>query len=385
MALHFEQDEYAGRLDKLTASMKAEKLDAMLLFSQESMYWLTGYDTFGFCFFQCLVVKADGTMTLLTRSADLRQARHTSNIERIVVWTDRTNADPALDLKNLLSDLDLLGERIGVEYDTHGLTGANCRKLDNQLQSFAELVDASYLVSRLRLIKSPAEIAYVRRAAELADAALDAALPLIKPGADEADILAAMQAAVFAGGGDYPANEFIIGSGEDALLCRYKAGRRKLDASDQLTLEWAGVYAHYHAAMMRTVIIGEPTPRHVELYEACREALDSIAAILKPGTSFGDIFDAHAEVMDNRGLTRHRLNACGYSVGARFTPSWMEHQMFHAGNPLQIAPNMTLFVHMIIMDSEAGAAMTLGQTFLTTEAEPESLSAKPLGLIIAPQ
>jgi hypothetical protein len=190
MALHFEREEYAARLSKLTASMGEEKLDAILLFAQESMYWLTGYDTFGFCFFQCLVVKADGNMTLLTRSADLRQARQTSNIERIMVWTDRTNADPALDLKNLLSDLDLLGARIGVEYDTHGLTGANCHKLDNQLQSFAELVDASYVVSRLRLIKSPAEIVYARRAAELADAALDAAMPLIKPGGSEADILA---------------------------------------------------------------------------------------------------------------------------------------------------------------------------------------------------
>jgi Xaa-Pro dipeptidase len=383
MALHFEREEYAARLDKLTTRMGEEKLDAMLLFAQESMYWLTGYDTFGFCFFQCLVVKADGTMTLLTRSADLRQARQTSNIERIVVWTDRTNADPALDLKNLLSDLDLLGERIGVEYDTHGLTGANCRKLDNQLQSFAELVDASYVVSRLRLIKSPAEIAYARRAAELSDAALDAALPLIKPGADEADILAAMQGAVFSGGGDYPANEFIVGSGEDALLCRYKAGRRQLTAADQLTLEWAGAFAHYHAPMMRTVIIGEPTPRHVELYEACRQSLNAITAILKPGTTFGEVFDAHADVMDEHGLTRHRLNACGYSVGARFTPSWMEHQMFHAGNPLEIAPDMTLFVHMIIMDSETGTAMTLGQTYLTTADAPESLSAKSLDLIIA--
>jgi Xaa-Pro dipeptidase len=383
MALHFEREEYAARLDKLTASMREEKLDAILLFAQESMYWLTGYDTFGFCFFQCLVVKADGNMTLLTRSADLRQARQTSNIERIMVWTDRTNADPALDLKNLLSDLDLLGARIGVEYDTHGLTGANCHKLDNQLQSFAELVDASHVVSRLRLIKSPAEIVYARRAAELSDAALDAAMPLIKPGGSEADILASMQGAVFSGGGDYPANEFIIGSGEDALLCRYKSGRRQLEANDQLTLEWAGVFAHYHAPMMRTVILGEPTPRHVELYEACRLSLDAITTILKPGTTFGEVFDAHSEVMDERGLTRHRLNACGYSVGARFTPSWMEHQMFHTGNPLEIAPDMTLFVHMIIMDSETGTAMTLGQTYLTTQDEPESLSAKPLDLIIA--
>ncbi len=381
MALHFERQEYTGRLERLLEKMREEKLDALLLFAQESMYWLTGYDTFGYCFFQTLVVKADGSMALLTRSADLRQARQTSVIENVVVWVDRVNADPTLDLKNLLSDMDLLGARIGVEYDTHGMTGRVARLLDNQLASFAQIIDASYVVSGLRLVKSAAEVAHAKRAAELADDALDAALPLIRAGGSEADILAAMQGAVFRGGGDYPANEFIIGSGADALLCRYKAGRRILDGNDQLTLEWAGASAHYHAAMMRTVVIGEPGARHRELYKACREAITAIEDVLRPGNTFGDVFDTHARILDERGLTRHRLNACGYSLGARFSPSWMEHQMFHVGNPQEILPNMTLFTHMIIMDSEAGTAMTLGHTYLTTDDAPQALSRHPLDLI----
>jgi len=382
MALHFERTEYAARLERLLERMREEKLEAMLLFAQESMYWLTGYDTFGYCFFQTLVVKADGTMALLTRSADLRQARHTSVIDNVVVWVDRVNADPTLDLKNLLSDFDLLGARIGVEFDTHGMTGRVARLLDNQLASFGQIIDASYIVSGLRLVKSPAEVAHARRAAELADDALDAALPLIRAGGSEADILAAMQGAIFSGGGDYPANEFIIGSGEDALLCRYKSGRRTLAASDQLTLEWAGVSAHYHAAMMRTVVIGEPSARHRELYKACLEAITAIEDVLRPGNTFGDVFDVHARILDERSLTRHRLNACGYSLGARFSPSWMEHQMFHVGNPQEILPNMTLFTHMIIMDSDTGAAMTLGHTYLTTEEAPQPLSRHGLDLII---
>ncbi|MBB4063409.1 M24 family metallopeptidase [Gellertiella hungarica] len=380
MGLHFTTAEYADRLSRLTARMKEDKLDALLLFAQESMYWLTGYDTFGYCFFQTLVVKADGTMTLLTRSADLRQARHTSVIENISIWVDRVNADPAVDLRNLLSDMDLLGCRIGIEYDTHGMTGRAARLIDNQLMTFCQLIDASYLVSQLRLVKSPAEIAHVERAAELADDAYDAGLEQIRAGASEADILAAMQGAVFLGGGDYPANEFIIGSGADALLCRYKAGRRTLDVQDQLTLEWAGASAHYHAAMMRTVVIGAPTPRHVELYEACRETIQAIEAVLRPGHTFGDVFDVHARIMDERDLARHRLNACGYSLGARFSPSWMEHQMFHAGNPQPIEADMSLFVHMIIMDSDTGTAMTLGQTYLTTADAPRSLSRHSLEL-----
>lgn len=381
MALHFERSEFASRLARVTEQMREEKLDALLIFAQESMYWLAGYDTFGYCFFQTLVVKADGTMALITRSADLRQAKHTSILEDVHVWVDRVNADPTVDLKNLLVEMDLLGARIGVEYDTHGMTGRVARLLDAQLSSFGQISDASYLVSRLRLIKSPAEVAYVERAAALADDALDQAIRLTKAGADEADILAAMQGAVFSGGGDYPANEYIIGSGADALLCRYKAGRRKLDANDQLTIEWAGTYAHYHVAMMRTIVVGEPTHRHRELFSACLENLQAIETVLTPGHTFGDVFDMHAKIMDERGLARHRLNACGYSLGARFSPSWMEHQMFHVGNPQPIEPNMSLFVHMIIADSDSGTAMTLGQTYLTTSGAPRALSRHGLDFL----
>jgi Xaa-Pro dipeptidase len=382
MALHFERAEYDARRDRLVMEMAEQKLDAVLLFAQESMYWLTGYDTFGYCFFQCLVVKADGSMVLMTRSADLRQARHTSTIDNIVVWTDRENANPAVDLRNILNDLDLLGCRIGVEYDTHGLTGRNAHLLDDQLKTFGTIADISGMVGNLRLLKSPPEIRKIERAAALADDALDAALPLIRQGGDEGEILAAMQAAIFAGGGDYPANEFIIGSGADALLCRYKAGRRKLSKNDQLTLEWAGVYHHYHAAMMRTVVIGKVSKRHQELYDAAREALLAVEKVMVPGNSFGDVFDAHAKVMEAHGLTRHRLNACGYSLGARFSPSWMDAPMFYAGNEVEIAPSMSLFAHMIIMDSDNETAMTLGRTYLTTDGAPRPLSRHDLDLIV---
>jgi Xaa-Pro dipeptidase len=382
MALHFERDEFAARMERLQEAMRERKLDAVLLFSQESMYWLTGYDTFGFCFFQSLVVKADGSMVLLTRSADLRQARHTSIIDNIVVWTDRADANPAFDLRNLLSDLGLLGMKIGVEYQTHGLTAANGKRLDEQLNTFAALSDFSGVVDALRSIKSPAELEKVRRAAELGDAALERAMPLIKAGADEGCILAAMHAAIFEGGGDYPANEFIIGSGPDALLCRYKAGRRKLDPQDQLTLEWAGVYHHYHAALMRTAVIGSPTQRHLELQAAAHEALLSVETAMTPGASFGDVFQAHADVMDRHNMTRHRLNACGYSLGARFTPSWMDMPMFYAGNPVTVQPGMVLFAHMIIMDSESNTAICLGRTSLINDEGTQALSRLPLDLIV---
>ena len=380
--LHFTDSEFASRKARLLDAMKLQELDAVLLFAQESMYWLTGYDTFGFCFFQCLVVKSNGDMTLLTRSADLRQARHTSNLEHIVLWIDGNHANPTHDLRDLLSQMDLLGTRIGIEYDTPGLNAANGRKLDETLRTFSDTSDASGLVHGLRLVKSAEEIAYVRQAATHADAAFDAALKLTKAGADEGKILAAMQGAVLEAGGDYAGNGFIIGSAADALLCRYKSGRRKLSPNDQLTLEWAGVAAQYHVAMMRTLVVGTPKPDHERFFEASRDALLAVEKSMVPGRNFGDIFDAHTRTMDEAGLARHRLNACGYSVGARYAPCWMDGPMFYAGNPTEVVPDMTLFAHMIIVDSDSETAMCLGQTYLTTETGPEPLSSHGLEFIV---
>ncbi|MCB1449769.1 MAG: aminopeptidase P family protein, partial [Nitratireductor sp.] len=188
--------------------------------------------------------------------------------------------------------------------------------------------------------------------------------------------------AIFSRGGDYPGNEFIIGSGKDALLCRYKSGRRKLSKNDQLTLEWAGTMAHYHAAMMRTLIIGKPTARHEELYAAARDALVEVRDAMVVGNKISDMFDAHVRVLDNAGLVRHRLNACGYSLGARFSPSWMDTPMIYAGNDMEIRENMVFFIHMIIADSDTDTAMTLGQSYITTPSGPESLTRHEIDLIV---
>lgn len=379
MALHFTADEFGARKRRFLAALAERKLDGALLFAQESMYWLTGYDTFGFCFYQCLYVGADGRMALLTRSADLRQAQHTSTLQDIRIWRDGRAANPVAETVAMLRDLGA-GKRLGVEFDSYGLTHANGKKLEAAFAGVAELVDASDIMVRLRSVKSPAEIAYVRRAAELSDAADRAALAAVRAGADEGEILAAQHSAIFAGGGDYPGNEFIIGSGRDALLCRYKAGRRALDANDQITLEFAGAYRHYHAAIMRTVVVGEPRPLHLRYHAAAKEALLACEAAMKPGATAGDVFQAHCGVFDSHGLASHRLNACGYSLGAKFTPSWMDWPMFYASNDWVLEPGMVLFAHMILMDSESETAMCLGRTYLVGQQGAEGLNCADLDL-----
>ena len=166
MALHFSKEEFSKRKKKVLKSMRNQHLDALLMFRQESMYWLTGYDTFGYVFFQTLVLDKKGNTILLTRAPDLRQAQNTSNIEDIRIWVDKDGSNPANDLKNILEELSLKGKKVGIEYEAYGLTGRNALRLNKSLKSYCNIEDQSELISKIRVIKSQEEIVYVKKAAE---------------------------------------------------------------------------------------------------------------------------------------------------------------------------------------------------------------------------
>ena len=382
MALHFSKEEFKSRKSNIINSMKEQNIDALLMFRQESMYWLTGYDTFGYVFFQTLVLDQKENLILLTRAPDLRQAQNTSNIDDIRIWVDKDGSNPTDDLKIILDELNLKGKKIGIEYEAYGLTGRNAIKLNQSLENYCSIEDKSELITKLRVVKSDEEITYVRKAANLADLALDEVWKYAKSGASEAKILAEMNRVIFEGGGDYPANEFIIGSGKNALLCRYQAEKQILNKEDQLTIEWAGTYRHYHSAMFRTILIGKANQKHFKMHEACVEALTNCENKLKPGNKIGEIFDIHAKTFDNHGFKNARMNACGYSLGATFSPNWMDWPMLYTGNPYIIQPGNVFFMHMILMDSESNLAMNLGETYLVTENGNERLGKQKLDLVI---
>ena len=382
MGLHFSKEEFSSRKLKVLKKMEEQNIDALLMFRQESMYWLTGYDTFGYVFFQTLVLDQKGNTVLLTRAPDLRQAQNTSNIEDIRIWIDKDGSNPTDDLKNILNELNLKGKNLGIEYEAYGLTGRNTLRLNKSLENYCKIVDKSNLITNLRVVKSAEEIFYVRKAAELADKALEEVWKHAKVGASESTILAKMNSIIFEGGGDYPANEFIIGSGKNALLCRYQSEKQILKNPDQLTIEWAGTYKHYHSAMFRTMPIGKANPKHYKMHEACVEALKNCEKKLKPGNKIGEVFDVHAKTFDDLGYNKARMNACGYSLGTTFSPNWMDWPMIYKNNPYIIQPGNVFFMHMILMDSESELAMNLGETYLVTKNGIERLGKQKLDLVI---
>jgi len=381
MALHFSTRELADRRRRACRAMIARGLDGLLLFRQESMYYLTGYDTSGYSMFQGMYLGADGSLALCTRSADLRQARITSVVEDIRIWRDRQGASPGQDLRDMLDSHGCRGKRLGLEYHAYGLTAQRGQMVDSALHGFCRTEDASDLVRLLRLVKSPAELQYIRRAGQLADAALAVANRLTVPGAAPGAIYGEMMKTILSGDGDPSASRWPMGSGREALLVRYHTGHGPIGRRDQVTFEFAAAYRHYHACLMNVVVTGRVDPRHRDMFRACREALTACRAALRPGRAVGDIFATHARVLTRAGYKDHMLNACGYTLGATYPPTWMDEPMVYADHPQVLAPGMVFFIHMILLNSRTGLSMSLGETSIITAQAAEPVTHAPRELI----
>jgi Xaa-Pro dipeptidase len=331
--------------------------------------------------FQGMYLGADGALALCTRSPDLRQARITSVIEDIRIWRDRQGATPGEDLRDMLESYGCRGKRLGVEYHAYGLTALRGQMVDAALSGFCRTEDASDLVRLQRLVKSPAELRYVRRAGELADAALAVANHLTVPGAAPGTIYGEMMKTILSGDGDPSASRWPMGSGREALLVRYHTGHGPIARRDQVTFEFAAAYRHYHACLMNVVVTGRVDPRQRHMFRACREALTACEHTLRPGRTVGDVFATHARVLTKAGYKDHMMNACGYTVGATYPPTWMDEPMIYADHPQVLAPGMVFFIHMILLNSRTGLSMSLGETSIITTRGAERVTHAPRELI----
>ena len=382
MALHFSRAEFARRQKSACRELARRGLDGLICFRQESMYWLTGYDTNGFSLFQGMYLGADGKIALCTRGADRLQSKYTSVIKDVRIWTDREGATPAIDLRDMLESYGCRGKRLGVEYDAYGLTGARAKMVDAALEGFCRTEEATDIVRLLRIVKSPAEMRYVRKAGKLADDARDIAMADCVPGASIARIYGDMLGAIMAGDGDPTAARWPIGAGQEALFVRYHTGHKPVSKThDQSTFEFAASYRHYHTVMMFAVLTGKIDPRHRAMFAVARDALDAAEAAMRPGNLVGDIFKAQSKIIAKSKFSRTTLPACGYTVGANVPPTWMDGCFIHSGNPQVLNPGMVFFKQIMLLDDRTGLSMSLGETSLVTSRGCEQVCHAPRHLV----
>ena len=376
--IHFSREEFAERQQRAREQMAAQELDGVLLFKFEDMYWLTGYDSDGFTIFGCMFLGTDGQLTHLARPADLGNASYSSICKDIRIAPDSQDVSRAGQIREMLNSLGMQGKRIGIQVDTMGLTPRLFLEIQVELENWCELIIAPDFIRQLRLIKSPQELTYLRKAGEIMDIVMDKTIDATCSGAYEGDIYATFYDSLFRLGADLPAHIPPLGSGKSALNLRYTSKRKHVLNNDQVTLELGVAYRHYHAASMCVVLTGpDINDRHLKMHETSVIALDAVQSILRPGTTVGEIYDAYRSSLEDNGEKDAVLTVCGYTMGATCPPTWMEQPLIFEGNPLVLEENMSFFTHMILNDRASGRSMAVAEQAIITVDAPEIITHVP--------
>lgn len=381
--IHFTREEFAERQRCTRERMVELELDGMLLFKFEDMYWLTGYDSDGFTIFGAMFLGTDGALTHLARPADLGNASYSSICEDIRIAPDTESESRSGQIKAMLESLGMQGKRIGIQVDTMGLTPRLFLQIQAELEGWCELIVAPDFIRLLRLVKSPQELNYLRKAGEIMDEVLQKTIDATHSGAYEGDIYATFYDSLFRMGADLPAHIPPLGSGKSALNLRYTSKRKHVLNNDQVTLELGVAYRHYHAASMCVVLTGpEISERHLKMHETSVMALEAVQSILRPGTKVGELYDTYRKMLEDNGERDAVLTVCGYTMGATCPPTWMEQPMIFEGNPLVLQENMSFFTHMILNDRKSGRSMAVAEQAIITTGAPEIITHVPRQPII---
>jgi len=380
---HFSREEFSQRQQKTRKHLQNLELDGLLLFKIEDMYWLTGYESDGFCIFGSMFIGTEGALTHLARPADLGNLSYSSICEDVRISPDTEDSTRAEHIKDMLRSLGMEGKKIGIQVDTMGLTPRLFLEISEILDGWCELTVAPDFIRILRLVKSPQELNYFRKAGEVMDIVMDKVIEATYPGAFEGDIYATFYDTLFRLDADLPAHIPPLGSGESALNLRYTTKRKNVSENDQVTLELGLAYRHYHVACMGVILTGpEINKRHLKMHKTSVTALDEVQAALRPGTTVGELFDIYKETLEEHGEHDAVLTVAGYTMGAMWPPTWMEEPMIFEGNPLVLEENMTFFTHMILNDRETGLSMAVGETAIVTKDAPEIITHTPREPII---
>lgn len=380
MALPFEVAEYEQRLDHTRRAMRDADLDLLLLFHQESLYYLFGYDQIGYWVYQTVVLPADGSApTAICRHADELMIRESPFIPEIRPWTDDSHVDPGAFTVDILRERHGVSgrRRIGIEKKTHTLLPYYYDLLRNALPDGVELVDASDLVSELRLIKSPAELAYMRRAGEIMDQAFTSGFAAARAGARECDVNAAVLHTLSSLGADYPAVAPPIASGPRTITQTHGAAtERVMQKGDPLTIEIGAPYKRYHAVAVHSGHLGEPSSEIRALYDGLRDGLEAGLETIRPGVPVARVAATYVDRLESQGLGR-RGRHVGYGIGIGYPPTWLDNLRIKEADPHVLAPGMTFFLFAGALTKDRSRCLYLGEPVAVTRDGCERLSRLP--------
>lgn len=350
----FAVDEYKKRLKKVQSSMQEKGIELLISQDTANMNYLTGYDAWSFYYAQCVIVHVNAEEPIcFVRAQDAGGAYIKTYLkdENIIKYHEKyIHTWPSHPYDNLV---EIIKQRkwdklsVGLEMDSHYFTAYCYEKIKQGLPN-AKLKDSERLVNWVRLVKSNAEINYMKSAALISQKGMKTAMETINPGVRQCDAVAEIQRTLFKGtpefGGEYSGITTLLPTGKGTSASHLTATQDKFVEGEATIVEISGVYKRYHVPLARTVLLGKPEQKKVDAMKATIEALETGISVVKPGNTADDVAQQFWGVLDKYNIKKE--SRTGYSIGIGYPPDWGEHTLnISKGDKTILQPNVTF--HMI--------------------------------------
>jgi Xaa-Pro dipeptidase len=342
--LVFSMAEYERRLRELRQRMEERELEVVITTTPENICYITGFESPGHYYFNAVVIPQHGEPFAVSRRLEESGMDAHTWLSLLRPYEDVQN--PIVRLVEALAEFGMDGMRIGIERNCWFFTAVQQETLIAQCPR-ATFVDCSGIVEAGRLIKSDEEIALMRKAARTTEAGMKAGIDAVQAAATEGDVAAEIHYAMIKAGSEWPSISPFVASGERGAIGHATWTDRVIQSGEPVFLEIAGCLKRYHAAMMRTVFVGEPDESLWEAEKLVQEAMEACIDAIKPGVTAGSVDAAGRAVIANSRLGAKQGSRTGYSIGIGLPPDWGEGQILslQQGEQRPLQTNMTF--HLI--------------------------------------
>lgn len=371
----FSQQEYRQRTARLRHQMAERGMDALLVLNEPNMNYLTGYDGFSDYVPQlALICQNEEDPWLILREMDvacatvssyLSESRVISYPEKYIGSSERTPWQPIGDMIRERAK----SSRIGIELSAK-MFGVKAHAALADGLDLSKSVDADGMVSKLKTVKSPAELAYLEQAGKIVDRALQVGRLNIAVGARQCDVGAAVLHALASGTPEFPGSPcrnptMPVGSPASAPHIKWTDERYKMGCQTNFEM---GAFRHrYACAVSRTVFLGDPPDRARHLHQAALDGFLAQIEAIRPGVKCSDVSQAFQRAFKPYGVRKESRS--GYSIGLDWTDGGPS---FQVDDHTVIEPNMTFHVLIGIWEKDDGYIFS--ETVRVTDDGVKSLS-----------
>ncbi len=378
----FELEEFEKRQARVRTEMEKEGIDLLLVTSPANIHYLIGSRCKSFQEFQCLFFTLEpGPLTIIMRLAEVAEYTDHSLAEDMLGWGGREPEDPIDVLKKVMEEKGYFKRRVGIEVPYYYLGAHDYVKLKDLLGT-SLVMEATHLIEDIKMAKSPAEIAYIRKASEIADSAMQTGVETIAEGKTELEIAGEMHRTLMCLGSEASASYMNLVSGERCCYPHGMPTERILQRGDDINVEFAGKYKGYHCTIGRQMCLGDPSPRVKEIYKVIREACDACIAEIKAGVHAVKPHEAAKKVIADAGLDQYRLHTTGYGIGPGYPPSWGESNHLFGDSKYILEAGMIMSIEPPVYIHEEKIGVRIIDNVLVTDTGAEILSKFTRDLVI---